>query len=445
MSLSESTESVEKLVETLLNGGPKLSRHNYFERFALCDSSATKACDLRDGNFSWSASRPCRRGTFPGRSDSGGEGIDHGIDVRRRIISAEAETKRSVDARVVETERAQHVRALAAGLGARGAGRQGEAIAEREQQRFRLDALDRHVEVARKTRRERAVDRNASDLRVTARASSASRKAPILSASPAASARCASRAASPKPTIAGHVVRSGAQPLLLAAALGLRLQPERAAGGPCARRARRRPSARTSCGPTGSSGRRSRRSRRPGCGRGPAPRPNERRSRARDTARRSRPRAGSCRSRCWRPSRKRARCRAGGPRRCRPTRTRPSGADGDARDLEALALERPAGLEDRRVLERRRHDVAAGGRQRARQAANRQVVGLGRPRGEDDLVGRRPDQRGDLLPGLFDRPVARPGPGRGAGWTGCRSARVKNGSIASRTAGSTGVVAWWSR
>ena len=72
------------------------------------------------------------------------------------------------------------------------------------------------------------------------------------------------------------------------------------------------------------------------------------------------------------------------------TETIPSGADADHRDLEPLALERPARLQDRRVLDRGGHDVPAARAGGPHHAADGQVVRLRRARGEHDVRRARP-------------------------------------------------------
>ena len=81
----------------------------------------------------------------------------------------------------------------------------------------------------------------------------------------------------------------------------------------------------------------------------------------------------------------------------------------------------------------------------AASALDREVVGLGRAAREDDLLAARADQRRDLL-----RARARPRrcasqPNRCCLLAALPNFSVKNGSIASSTRASTGVVAWWSR
>ena len=118
--------------------------------------------------------------------------------------------------------------------------------------------------------------------------------------------------------------------------------------------------------------------------------------------------------------------------------TRPSLSDRQVGDLEALALEALAGVEHRLVLGLRGDDVVAlllvelGG------ALDREVVRLGRARGPDDLLARRRRSapRPARAPGR--PPSRRSSRTRGCGSPRCRSPRVKYGSIASSTRGSTG-------
>ena len=98
--------------------------------------------------------------------------------------------------------------------------------------------------------------------------------------------------------------------------------------------------------------------------------------------------AAAFRSRCWRPSPTRGPSRAAARRRRASTSTTPSRATSTRVTAKPFALERPAGLQHRRVLDHGRDDVAALRAGRPRDAAHGEVVGLGRAGGEDD-VGRQ--------------------------------------------------------
>ena len=73
----------------------------------------------------------------------------------------------------------------------------------------------------------------------------------------------------------------------------------------------------------------------------------------------------------------------------------------DVRDVPAALLEVPARVEDRDVLDRGGHEVAAPGA--LGHAADREVVRLGRARGEDHASRRRADQPGDLRARAVER------------------------------------------
>ena len=116
--------------------------------------------------------------------------------------------------------------------------------------------------------------------------------------------------------------------------------------------------------------------------------------------------------------------------------TMPSFCGRQVRDLEALALEALAGVEHALVLGLDGDDVVALLLVEAGRALDREVVRLGRARGQDDLLAVAADQRRDLLracstaasavqPNTWLRLAALP------------KCCVKNGSIASRTRGST--------
>ncbi len=70
----------------------------------------------------------------------------------------------------------------------------------------------------------------------------------------------------------------------------------------------------------------------------------------------------------------------------------------EPRDAAPLALEPFAGVQHRLVLGGGGDDVVAAIAQRVGDAFERQVVGLGRAAGEDDLPGRCADEVGDLGP-----------------------------------------------
>ena len=82
--------------------------------------------------------------------------------------------------------------------------------------------------------------------------------------------------------------------------------------------------------------------------------------------------------------------------------------------LEALALELAHRVEHRLVLGLDRDQVLALGLVELGRALERQVVGLGRARGPDDLARVGADQRRDLLPRLLDRLLRLPTPGMAA-------------------------------
>src|SRR5579883_869806 len=76
--------------------------------------------------------------------------------------------------------------------------------------------------------------------------------------------------------------------------------------------------------------------------------------------------------------------------------------EGRERDLEAVLLERPEGLEDARVLDGRGDDVIAAPLLRRRGPQQGEVVGLGRAAREDDLVLLAVDRARDLDPGVLE-------------------------------------------
>ncbi len=74
---------------------------------------------------------------------------------------------------------------------------------------------------------------------------------------------------------------------------------------------------------------------------------------------------------------------------------------GNVRHRDAALLERVRCIEHGLVLDRRRDEMRAssGARERApwqQQTLQREIVRLGRPRGENNSLGRRADARGDL-------------------------------------------------
>src|SRR5438132_6233894 len=72
------------------------------------------------------------------------------------------------------------------------------------------------------------------------------------------------------------------------------------------------------------------------------------------------------------------------------------------RDLEAVAFEALASVDHGLVLGGLRDDVVALLLVHGGDALDRQVVALGGAAGEDDLLGRRSDQGGDLVAGFLD-------------------------------------------
>ena len=105
-------------------------------------------------------------------------------------------------------------------------------------------------------------------------------------------------------------------------------------------------------------------------------------------------------------------------------------------DVEALFLEALAGVEHRLVLGLRRDDVVAAVLVELRGALDRQVVGLGRARGPDDLLAAGADERPDLLARVLDRLLRRPAEAVRR-LAALPKTSVKYGSIASTTRGST--------
>ena len=118
------------------------------------------------------------------------------------------------------------------------------------------------------------------------------------------------------------------------------------------------------------------------------------------------------------------------------------------RDPAAQAFEELARLQRGRMLDGAGDDVQRRCAQRPKKPRSLaktdpfegMIARFGAAAGEDDLVRLRTEQLGDLLPGLFDGIVRGLAAGCGC-WTDCRSARADNGSMASTTAGSSGVVA----
>jgi hypothetical protein len=68
----------------------------------------------------------------------------------------------------------------------------------------------------------------------------------------------------------------------------------------------------------------------------------------------------------------------------------------------AQALEEPGRLEDRRVLDRRRHEVVCAVRPSEPGAEERRVVRLAAAGRERDLIGRGAEHLGDLAAGAVD-------------------------------------------
>ena len=91
-----------------------------------------------------------------------------------------------------------------------------------------------------------------------------------------------------------------------------------------------------------------------------------------------------------------------------PGVTRPSFCRRQVRDLEALALEALAGVEHALVLGLDGDDVVALLLVEAGRALDREVVRLGRARGEHDLLAVAADQRGDLPARVLDRGLGGP-------------------------------------
>lgn len=78
------------------------------------------------------------------------------------------------------------------------------------------------------------------------------------------------------------------------------------------------------------------------------------------------------------------------------------GAGRDAGDVEAVALEVQARVEDRLVLDGRGDDVGAAAGARGGRALDGEVVRLGGPGGPDDLAGVGVDEAGDVDPRPLD-------------------------------------------
>jgi hypothetical protein len=79
-------------------------------------------------------------------------------------------------------------------------------------------------------------------------------------------------------------------------------------------------------------------------------------------------------------------------------------------DRHAFPLQRAQGLQHRRVLGLHRHDVVVPARRGLRDAFQREVIGLGRTRGPDDLGRLAADQHGELLARDLDRLFGAPAP-----------------------------------
>ncbi len=77
------------------------------------------------------------------------------------------------------------------------------------------------------------------------------------------------------------------------------------------------------------------------------------------------------------------------------------GVHGESGHLDAMALQQLARPRGGGVLDRRGDDVPSP-RRPLEDASDGEVVGLGAPGGEDDLVGLAGEERGDLLPGALN-------------------------------------------
>ena len=116
-------------------------------------------------------------------------------------------------------------------------------------------------------------------------------------------------------------------------------------------------------------------------------------------------------------------------------------------DPEALASEPGRGAEDGLVLDRGGDDAVSVAAARARPGPRPSPPGCRAsvpPAGEDDLTRRAAEHRGDVLAGLLERGLGRPGDAR-ARPTGCPGGRQRKGSIAATASGRIGVLAAWSR
>ena len=121
----------------------------------------------------------------------------------------------------------------------------------------------------------------------------------------------------------------------------------------------------------------------------------------------------------------------------------PFAAHGNVGDFDAAFFERLSGVEHGMVLDGRGDDVLVlASCDAADHAEEREIVGFGAAAGENDFAGLRPSKRGHRAR-AFPRRRGRAGRRNESSWR-CRI-RWKYGSMASRTAGSTGVVALWSR
>ena len=115
-------------------------------------------------------------------------------------------------------------------------------------------------------------------------------------------------------------------------------------------------------------------------------------------------------------------------------------------DAAALAFELSTGVEHGRVLGARGDQVTRAIALETHGAEDRQVVGFGGTRGEQDLVRLGADERRDVFARALDPPVAsRPGACDADAGFAYAPSGPRHSTISATTRGSTGVVAALSR